>query len=407
MAKIEDLQLRSRRVLVRVDFNVPIDKETGDITDDTRIRAALPTIEYLREQGAKVVLLSHYGRPKPNADGSRNMEKFSLHYLGIGGCLLELLKGDDSRLFSTEDCIGEDAEAVIAEMEDGDVCLLENTRFYAEEEKGDAEFAKKLAALGDVYINDAFGAAHREHASTCTIARYFAPENKAFGFLMRKELQSAQRLLNSPARPFVAIVGGAKVSDKILLIESLLSKVDTLVVGGGMAYTFLKAQGGAIGKSLVENDRLELATQLLAKAAEKGVKILLPIDSVCADEFNNDSPASTHKSREIPAEKMGLDIGEIAVAEFSYAIERAQTIFWNGPMGVFEMDNFSAGTRAIAESVAKATQNGAFSLVGGGDSVAALHAVGKADEVSFVSTGGGAMLELIEQGTLPGVEAIG
>ncbi len=406
MANIKDLQLRGRRVLLRVDFNVPIDKETGDISDDTRIRAALPTIEYLRAQGAKVILLSHYGRPKPNADGSRNLQKFGLQYLGIGSCLLELLSGDDARLFSVEDCIGKDAEELIAEMEEGDVCLLENTRFYPEEEAGDEAFAQKLAALADVYINDAFGAAHREHASTCTVARFFAPENKAFGFLMAKELQNAEQLLNTPARPYVAILGGAKVSDKILLIESLLEKVDTIVVGGGMAYTFLKAQGGEIGKSLVEIERIDLARELLAKAQQKAVKILLPIDSLCAAEFKNESPAQTYKSREIPTDKMGLDIGEIAIAEFSQTIEQAKTIFWNGPMGVFEMDNFSAGTRAIAESVAKATAQGAFSLVGGGDSVAALHATGKADAVSFVSTGGGAMLELIEQGTLPGVEAI-
>jgi phosphoglycerate kinase len=403
MAKIEALDVHNKRVLLRVDFNVPLDKQTGDITDDTRLRAALPTIEFLREKGAKVILLSHFGRPKPNEDGTPNRSKYGLHPVAA---YLPNLFDKFANIYFVEDCIGEEVTETIADMEAGDICLLDNTRFYAEEEQGDAEFAQKLAALGDIFINDAFGAAHREHASTCVIARYFASEAKAFGFLMRKELDSAQKLLVSPERPFAAIVGGAKVSDKILLLESLLEKVDTLIIGGGMAYTFIKAQGGNIGNSLVENDKLELALQLITKAKAKGVQLLLPIDSIAATAFRNDADFDNCQSNQIPSDRMGLDIGEIACAAFSTAIKSAKSIFWNGPMGVFEMSNFANGTIAIANAVIEATKSGAFSLVGGGDSVAALQIMDKADEVSFVSTGGGAMLELIENGSLPGIDAI-
>jgi phosphoglycerate kinase len=404
MANIEDLVVENKRVLLRVDFNVPVDKESGEITDDTRLRAALPTIEFLRKKGAKVIMMSHFGRPKAKEDGTADRSKYGLQNVAY---YLPNLFDKYANIFFVEDCIGEEVEEMIADMEAGDMLLLDNTRFYPEEEKGNAEFAAKLAALGDVYINDAFGAAHREHASTAVIARHFDSQHKAFGFLMRQELESANKLLIEPARPFVAIVGGAKVSDKILLLESLLDKVDTLVVGGGMAYTFFKAQGGEIGKSLVENDKLDLALTLIAKAKAKNIKLLLPIDSVAANAFSNEAELETVRSAQIPANLMGLDIGDIAAAEFSAAILTAKTIFWNGPMGVFEMENFANGTNAVAQAVVEATNNGAFSLVGGGDSVAALHQLGKAEQVSFVSTGGGAMLELIENGSLVGVQAIG
>ena len=404
MAQLESLAVENKRVFVRVDFNVPVDKETGDITDDTRLRAALPTINYLRKKGAKVILASHFGRPKAKEDGTADRGKYGLY--PVAAYLPSLFENEEVNVLFIEDCIGEEVEQIIAEMEAGDILLLDNTRFYTEEEKGDMAFAEKLAKLADVYVNDAFGAAHREHASTSTMARFFAPENKAFGFLMKKELESADKLLNNPARPFVAIVGGAKVSDKILLLESLLEKVDTLIVGGGMAYTFMKAQGGNIGKSLVELDKLDLAKSLMEKAKAKGVQLLLPEDTISADAFKNEAKTITVNSMNIEDDYMGLDIADKAIATFTTALASAKTIFWNGPMGVFEMSNFAKGTQAIAQAVVEATQNGAYSLIGGGDSVAALQQMGKADEVSFVSTGGGAMLELIEQGTLPGVEAI-
>lgn len=403
MAQLEALDLAGKRVLLRVDFNVPLDKETGDISDDTRLRAAVPTIEFLRKKGAKVIMMSHFGRPKPNEDGTPNRAKYGLHPVAA---YLPNLFDKNTNIFFVEDCIGAEVEATIADMEAGDMLLLDNTRFYPQEEKGEVEFARQLAALGDIYVNDAFGAAHREHASTCVIARFFAPEAKASGFLMRAELESAKRLLENPARPFVAIVGGAKVSDKILLLESLLDKVDTLIVGGGMAYTFFKAQNGQIGKSLVENDKLDLALKLLEKAKAKGVQLLLPEDSLAADAFSNDAARQACPSHQIPDLLMGLDVGPAATQAFAQAILSAKSIFWNGPMGVFEMSNFAQGTNAIAQAVADATQKGAFSLVGGGDSVAALHQLGKADQVSFVSTGGGAMLELIESGSLPGADAL-
>lgn len=404
MAQLESLAVENKRVLVRVDFNVPVDKETGDITDDTRLRAALPTINYLRKKGAKVILASHFGRPKAKEDGTPDRGKYGLY--PVAAYLPSLFEDEEVSVLFSEECIGAEVEEIIADLEPGDILLLDNTRFYAEEEKGDMAFAEQLSKLADVYVNDAFGAAHREHASTCTIAKFFDANNKAFGYLMAKELESADKLLHNPARPFVAIVGGAKVSDKILLLESLLEKVDTLIVGGGMAYTFMQAQGGKIGKSLVEMDKLDLAKSLMEKAKAKGVQLLLPEDTIAADAFKNEANTIAVNTMDIAADYMGLDIGEKAIATFSKAIGEAKTIFWNGPMGVFEMSNFAKGTQAIAEAVIEATSNGAYSLIGGGDSVAALQQMGKADAVSFVSTGGGAMLELIENGTLPGVEAI-
>lgn len=397
--KIEDLSVTGKRVLMRVDFNVPV--KDGQVTDDTRIRAALPSIEYLANKGAKVILMSHFGRPKPNEDGTPNRKKY-----GLGQVVSTLSALLGKQALFVEDTVGVAVQSAIAGMGNGDVLLLDNTRFYPQEEAGDKDFAAQIAALGDVYVNDAFGAAHREHASTVTVAQFFDSEHKAFGFLMRSEVENAQRLLHNPQRPFVAVVGGAKVSDKILLLEQLMNMVNAIIVGGGMAYTFIKAQGGNIGKSLVEEDRLDTAKAILAKAAEKGVQLLLPVDSVCADAFANDANRQTANSNGVAEGWMGLDIADKAIAEFSQVIAGAKTIFWNGPMGVFEMPNFANGTRQIADAIVKATANGAFSVVGGGDSVAALHQVGKADGVSFVSTGGGAMLELLENGTLPGIEAI-
>lgn len=398
--QLENLDVAGKRVLVRVDFNVPTDGK-GNVTDDTRIRAALPTIQFLLNKGASVILMSHFGRPKASADGTFDKVKY-----GLGQVVPTLSALLGKPAYFAEDCIGEIAQKAVAALQTGDVLLLENTRFYKEEEKGDADFAKQLAALGDVYVNDAFGAAHRSHASTCVIANQFGAASKAFGFLMGKELESANRLLHSPARPFTAIIGGAKVSDKIMLLDSLVEKVDNLLIGGGMAYTLLKAQGAQVGKSLVEADKLDIARQLLDKAQARGVKIYLPEDSLVADAFSNDANRQTADSTAIADDLMGLDIAEKARATFAQVVLESKSIFWNGPMGVFEMPNFAQGTFTIADAVAEATQRGAFSLVGGGDSVAALHQSGKSDQVSFVSTGGGAMLELIESGTLPGVEAI-
>ena len=400
--KLENLPLKGKRVLMRVDFNVPLNANY-EVTDDTRISAALATINYILDQGASLILISHLGRPekKLKADGSLDREKFTMRHTVS---TLSTLLGKP--VIFVDDTIGEKVKVAAAALKSGEVLLLENTRFYKEESKGDEAFAKELAALGDIYINDAFGAAHREHASTATIARFFKEDSKAFGFLMRAELESAARLQENPQRPYVAIIGGAKVSDKILLLDKLIDFVDSLIIGGGMAFTLLKSQGASIGNSLVEDDKLELAADFLEKAKQKGVKVLLPEDSIVADKFDNSANVKTVSSFDISDGWMGLDIGPKAVALFKNTIENAKSVLWNGPMGVFEMSNFANGTMQIAEAVASATQKGAFSLVGGGDSVAALNQSGKAELVSHVSTGGGATLEYLQGNILPGVAAI-
>ena len=401
-ADLKNLDVRGHRVIVRVDFNVPLDAGYN-VTDDTRIRGAIPTIRFLVDKGAKVILLSHFERPLKNLlpNGEVDKVKFSLKHVIPS---LSTLLGKKVDFFP--DTIGEKVEKRVDDLQNGDVILLENTRFYAGEEKGDPQFAKRLASLGDFYINDAFGAAHRAHASTAVIADYFDTNHKAFGFLMQSELDNAKMVLDHPKPPFIAIIGGAKVSDKILLIERLLDKADKIIIGGGMAYTFIRAQGGHTGKSLVEEDKLDLANQLLLKASKLGKRIELPSDSIAADRFAADAQFKNVPSHNIPDGWMGLDIGLTARFEYTSHLEGAGTILWNGPMGVFEMEPFSHGTKAIAQAVAGVTKTGTFSMIGGGDSVAAIHQSGLADAVSFISTGGGAMLELLEGKTLPGVASI-
>ena len=397
------LEVKNKKVLVRVDFNVPLN-DAFDVTDDTRIRAALPTIKKLIEDGAAVVLCSHLGRPqkKLKEDGSINVEKFTLKHI-----IPTLSKKLGLEVKFAADTIGPRSTAAIKALKPGEVLLLENTRFQKGESKGDENMASVLAKRVDMFVNDAFGTAHRAHASTAVVANFFSPEEKSFGFLIEKEIANANKVLNDPARPLTAIVGGAKVSDKILLLERLIDFANNIIIGGGMAYTFMKAQGGNIGNSLVENDRLELALRLLEKAKSKGVQMHLPTDSIIADQFSNDAKILTMESDNIPNDWMGLDIGPEAQATFISVIENSATILWNGPMGVFEMSNFSNGTKVIAQAVAKATsENGAFSLIGGGDSVAAINQLELASKVSFVSTGGGAMLEYLEGKTLPGIKAI-
>ncbi|MEO5911213.1 MAG: phosphoglycerate kinase [Pelobium sp.] len=394
MKTIDDINFSGKKALIRVDFNVPLDADFN-ITDDKRMTAALPTIKKILADGGSVVLMSHLGRPK---DGP--VDKYSLKH--IVPHLSELL---GQEVAFADDCIGEEATKKAADMKVGGVLLLENLRFYKEEEKGDVGFAEKLSKLGDVYVNDAFGTAHRAHASTAVIAKFF-PESKYFGYLMGAELANAEKVLNNPERPFTAIMGGAKVSDKILLIEKLLDKVDNLLIGGGMTYTFIKANGGKIGKSLVEEDKLELARELIKKANEKGVKMLIPTDSVIADAFSNDAETGNAYNDHIKDNWMGLDIGDDTIAAFSQVIKKSKTILWNGPMGVFEMSKFEKGTKAVAHAVVEATENGAFSLIGGGDSAAAVAKFGMEDKVSYVSTGGGALLEYMEGKELPGVKAI-
>jgi len=395
MKTIDQCDFKDKKALVRVDFNVPLDKDFN-ITDDKRMRAALPTINKILNDGGSVILMSHLGRPK---GGPEN--QFSLkHILGDLSRMLDL------EVKFADDCIGESAVEKARNLVPGQVLLLENLRFYKEEEKGDKEFAAKLAKLGDVYVNDAFGTAHRAHASTSIIAEFF-PTEKYFGYLMAEELKNAEKINHHAEKPFTAIMGGAKVSDKILLIESLLEKVDNLIIGGGMAYTFSKAQGGEIGTSLLEADRMELCLQLLEKAKAKGVNILLPLDTVIADKFDNNAEKKNVDAGHIPADWMGLDIGPKSVELFSDVIKKSKTLLWNGPMGVFEMANFEQGTRAIADAVVAATkENGAFSLIGGGDSAAAIAKFNLEDQVSYVSTGGGALLEYMEGKELPGVKAI-
>ncbi|MCP9236724.1 phosphoglycerate kinase [Lewinella sp. JB7] len=401
--KFQDLDVADKTVLVRVDFNVPID-EDGTITDDTRIAKAAPTIRHLLEKGAAVVLMSHLGRPQKEKleDGTVDKEQFTLKPVVTTledhiGCQVQFVA----------DTIGEEAQEAVRALEAGQVLLLENTRFYAGEEKGDEDLAKQMAELGDIYVNDAFGAAHREHASTATVAKYFDQDKKSFGFLMAAELEGADKLLNNPAHPVTAIVGGAKVSDKIQLLEKLMNFADNVIIGGAMAYTFSLAKGGKVGNSLVERDKTDLALQLLEKAEQTGTKIYLPVDTVVGKEFSNETPSQVVAAGEIGDDWQGLDIGPKSVEEFSDVIARSKSILWNGPMGVFEMKNFAKGTDAIAQAVADATENnGAYSLIGGGDSVSAINQAGLADKVSFVSTGGGAMLELLEGKELPGIRAI-
>ncbi|MCK7559522.1 phosphoglycerate kinase [Chitinophaga sedimenti] len=382
--------------MIRVDFNVPLN-DKFEITDDTRMKAAVPTIKKILADGGSVILMSHLGRPK---DGPT--DKYSLKHLV--NHLVKLLDGATVKF--AEDCVGEVAEKAAANLQAGEVLLLENLRFHKQEEKGDKAFAEQLSKLGDVYVNDAFGTAHRAHASTAVIAEYYPAEQRMFGLLMEAEVNNAEKVLHGAAAPFTAILGGAKVSDKILIIENLMEKANNIIIGGGMAYTFLKAQGKEIGNSLVENDKLELALDLLAKAKAKGVALILPSDSIAADKFAADANTQTVSNDNIPAGWMGLDVGPESVKTFSDVIAQSKTILWNGPMGVFEMEKFQNGTKSVADAIVKATASGAFSLVGGGDSVAAVNQFGLADKVSYVSTGGGAMLEYFEGKTLPGIAAI-
>jgi phosphoglycerate kinase len=394
MKTIDLISFSGKKALIRVDFNVPLD-DNFNITDDNRITAALPTIKKILTDGGAVILMSHLGRPK---DGPTN--KYSLKH--IVPHLSDLL---GQQVEFADDCIGDEAVNKAKALGAGQVLLLENLRFYKEEEKGDKDFAEKLSKLGDVYVNDAFGTAHRAHASTAIIAQFF-PTAKYFGYLMAGELANAEKILNGAEKPFTAIMGGSKVSDKIQLIERLLEKVDNLIIGGGMAYTFAKAAGGTIGTSLVELDKLDLATSLVQKAKDKGVNLYLPIDTKIADSFSNEAKTGVTPTKAIPDNWMGLDIGPETIKAFSKVVEESKTILWNGPMGVFEMESFLIGTKAIADAVVAATENGAFSLIGGGDSAAAVAKFGLTEDVSYVSTGGGALLEYMEGKELPGVKAI-
>lgn len=394
MKTLDTYDFSGKKALVRVDFNVPLN-DKFEITDDTRIKATIPTINKILNSGGACILMSHLGRPK---DGPT--EKYSLKHLVNP---LSLIFGRTVKF--ADDCIGEQATQMAADLKPGEILLLENLRFYKEEEKGDEAFAEKLSKLGDVWVMDAFGTAHRAHASTAVIGTFF--KDKVCGYVMQAELDNAQRLLENPERPFTAIMGGAKISDKILIIEMLLDKVDNLIIGGGMSYTFSKAKGGNIGKSLLEADKQDLTLELIQKAKEKGVNLVLPVDTVIADDFSNDAQRKTVKAGEVPDDWQGLDIGPETVALFSDIISKSKTILWNGPMGVFEFPNFAKGTNAIAKVVVKATEeNDAFSLIGGGDSASAINHAGYGDRVSYVSTGGGALLEYMEGKPLPGVAAL-
>ncbi len=393
MKTVDSFNFAGKRALVRVDFNVPLN-DKYEITDDNRLKAALPTIRKILKDGGSVVLMSHLGRPKEGPE-----EKFSLKHV-----IPYLNEKLGIKVQFASDCVGVEAESKSSELKPGDVLLLENLRFHKEETKGDVEFAKKLAKNGDVWVNDAFGTAHRAHASTAVIAQFF--EDKICGYVIQAELENADKVLSSGEKPLTAIMGGAKISDKILIIENLLSRVDNLLVGGGMAYTFFKAKGGKIGNSLVEEDKLDLAKSLVQKAADKGVKLLLPTDSMTADAFNNDAKTEVTDNMNIKDGYMGLDIGPKAIKEFVEVIIASKTLLWNGPMGVFEMPNFANGTKEIAKAVVEATQHGAFSLIGGGDSAAAVNNLGYGDKVSYVSTGGGALLEYMEGKELPGIAVL-
>lgn len=395
MKTIDSLNFQNKRALIRVDFNVPLN-DAFEVTDDTRIRAAAPTIKKILEKGGSVVLMSHLGRPK---EGPTN--KYSLKH--IVGTVSKLTGAE---VMFADDCIGADAFAKSAALKPGQVLLLENLRFYKEEEKGDVAFAEKLSKHGDIYVNDAFGTAHRAHASTAVIAQFFAADAKCFGYVMAGEVASIDKVINGAEAPFTAIVGGAKVSDKILIIEQLMGKANNILIGGGMAFTFVKAMGGTIGKSLCEDDKLDLAKELLEKAKAKGVSLYIPTDAVIADNFANDANIKENDINTIPDGWMGLDISNGTIKTYSEVIKNSKTILWNGPMGVFEMSSFENGTKQVALAIAEATKLGAFSLIGGGDSVAAINKYNLASQVSYVSTGGGALLEYIEQGSLPGVRAV-
>ncbi|MCM8569638.1 phosphoglycerate kinase [Gramella jeungdoensis] len=392
MKTIDDYNFNNKRALIRVDFNVPLNEEM-EVTDANRIEAAKPTIIKILEDGGSVVLMSHLGRPKGRES------KYSLQHIvdkvsevvGVG-------------VKFVEDCVGEEVENAANNLQSGEILLLENLRFHDEEKAGDEEFARKLSKLGDIYVNDAFGTAHRAHASTTIVAKFF--EDKCFGYLLAKEIKSLDKVLHSEEKPVTAVLGGAKVSTKITVIENILDKIDHLIIGGGMTYTFIKAQGGKIGNSLVEEDKQELALEILKKAKEKGVEVHLPVDSVIADSFSEQASTQTESVDNIPDGWMGLDVGPETIKYFSKVIKDSKIILWNGPLGVFEMDTFAKGTIQLGEAIAEATKNGAFSLVGGGDSVAAVKKFGFEDKVSYVSTGGGAMLEMLEGKSLPGIEAI-
>lgn len=401
MKTVDTLNFADKKALIRVDFNVPLDKQTFAVTDDARIRATVPTIKKILADGGSCILMSHLGRPlkKLKEDGTVDVEKHTLKHVVAKA----------SELFGVDvqfanDCIGQEAIDKAAALKPGEILLLENLRFYKEEEKGDAAFAEKLSKLGDVYVNDAFGTAHRAHASTAVIAQYFT--QKCFGYVMAKEVANAELVMKKAARPFTAITGGAKVSDKLLILENLIDKVDNLIIGGGMAYTFLKAMGYEIGSSLCEEDRLQLCLDLMAKAKAKGVNLMLPVDSVVADAFSNDANHKVCDNKHIEAGWMGLDIGPKAADDYAAVIKQSKTILWNGPMGVFEMSSYENGTKQAAIAVAEATKSGAFSLIGGGDSAAAVAKFGFESEVSYVSTGGGALLEYFEGKELPGIKAM-
>ena len=394
MRTLSQYNFRNKQALVRVDFNVPLDSEFR-ITDDTRIKAALPTIRKVISDGGSTILMSHLGRPKEGP-----VKKYSLQHL-----VSRLSELTGVRVIFADDCIGPIAFEKAQNLKPGEILLLENLRFYKEEEKGEIEFSRKLSQLGNVYVNDAFGTAHREHASTTIVEKFF-PNDKVCGYLMQAELDNASKVLQNPSRPLTAIMGGVKISDKILVIEKLLDKVDNLLIGGAMAFTFFKALGGKTGNSLVENDKLELATQLVKMADSKKVNLMLPDDSVASESINNSTAFEIYDSMNIPENRMGLDIGPEARKKYSNVIKNSKTILWNGPVGVFEMANFSGGTKAIAQAIADATSLGAYSLIGGGDSAAAVNSLGYGKNVSYVSTGGGALLEYFEGKELPGVAAL-
>ncbi len=402
MKTIDNLNFTNKRALIRVDFNVPLN-DNFEVTDETRIKAAAPTIKNILDKGGSVVLMSHLGRPKDASAGSATPanEKYSLKHI-----VNTVAKNIGAEIQFADDCIGADAYSKSAALKPGQVLLLENLRFYKEEEKGDLSFAEKLSKHGDVYVNDAFGTAHRAHASTAVIAQFFKDDAKCFGYVMAGEVASINKVINGAEAPFTAIVGGAKVSDKILIIEQLMNKANNILIGGGMAFTFVKAMGGKIGKSLCEEDKLDLAKELLAKAKAKGVNLYIPTDAIIADNFANDAAKKDSKINAIEDGWMGLDISNETIQTYSDVIKNSKTILWNGPMGVFEMSSFENGTKQVALAITDATKKGAYSLIGGGDSVAAINKYNLADQVSYVSTGGGALLEYIEQGSLPGVRAI-
>lgn len=394
MKTISDFNFSNKKAIIRVDFNVPLN-EQFQVTDDNRITAAKPTIDKIVNDGGVAILMSHLGRPKNGPE-----DQFSLKHI--------VSKAEEvlgKKITFVSDSIGSEVEKTVANAQPGDIILLENLRFYKEEEAGDKSFAKKIAKLGDIYVNDAFGTAHRAHASTAIIADFF-PENKCFGYLLAKEIESIDKVLNDSQKPVVAVLGGSKVSSKITIIENILDKIDHMIIGGGMMFTFIKAQGGHIGNSIVEDDKLDLALGILKKAKEKNVQIHIPVDVIAADAFDNNANTQTVDADNIPAGWQGLDVGPKTLEEFKPVILNAKTILWNGPLGVFEMEKFAQGTITLGDFIAEATKKGAFSLVGGGDSVAAVKQFGLEDQMSYVSTGGGAMLEMLEGKTLPGIAAI-